>query len=186
MYRLQFQGRRAGEDEHGGFQGLAPTSEAANRAGQPAGNVKLYMTYFAYGGLCNQVYCHINALALGRHFNFTLITFVAWSRKTFNTTEQTEFIQEDIETLLDVGKMAEYWKERGIVFSTVGRPGWPAPAGCTAHWRGPFQACRTRTLPTARFHSSMPTGRKGNHFSTCLSLKLWKLWGRGYAVTWSL
>ncbi|GAB4821432.1 hypothetical protein N2152v2_008478 [Parachlorella kessleri] len=75
-------------------------------------------SYVATWGLCNQLFAHLSLLAIASAFNATLVLPPAASRDTFNG--QSEFREEPIETLLDVDRMADHWRSKGLRIVKVG------------------------------------------------------------------
>ena len=56
---------------------LSTGSREGGRLGQW---VSLPLTYLPYGGLCDQLFGHVQGLALAAQLNATVITSAAWSR----------------------------------------------------------------------------------------------------------
>lgn len=80
---------------------------------------KVYLTYTAFGGLCNQILGHLNALAIGCYMQTDIVLPKAWSRKSF--TGWAEYKEEPLNTLLDTNAMKEFWLKRGIALLQASR-----------------------------------------------------------------
>ncbi|GAB4823327.1 hypothetical protein N2152v2_010373 [Parachlorella kessleri] len=87
----------------------------------PTQGPPLFVSYAAAGGAANQLYGHINALAVGLNLtraglNITLVTNSAQSRKnsTLFRDALTQYDQQPLDSMVDWARMQVYWEPRGL------------------------------------------------------------------------
>jgi hypothetical protein len=80
----------------------------------------LYLSYLGYGGLCNQLFGHIQGLALAHRLNASAITSAAWSRSSF--LGKARYSKQPLGTLFDVARWTSYWGEQGLQIREVRCP----------------------------------------------------------------
>lgn len=90
------------------------------RQGRICRRPPLFLTYDAYGGLCNQLLAHIEGLALAYNLNATALTAYAYSRSSFHTRGADPiWSPQPLESLLDFEAWAAYWRGVGVRVAKV-------------------------------------------------------------------
>jgi len=93
--------------------------ESAGRAqGRVAAQLTLRLRYTTYGGLTNQLYGHLPAFMIARAMGAEVVVSPAVSKNSFNMQEQV-WQWQSTDTLLDVDKMAAYWRDNGLMMHKV-------------------------------------------------------------------
>lgn len=95
-----------------------------DRANGTFGNLRVILRYTACTGLVNQLYCHISAISLARAMEVELVLPPA-VKLDAKQSEQNEvkWVSDDLETLLDVDSLIEFWKLKGLRIHKVRLPG---------------------------------------------------------------
>ena len=90
--------------------------------------LRVLLRYTACTGLINQQYSHIAAFALGAVLGAELVLPPAVKRdsfahyfSTFKEQNEVSWTADPLDSLLDVDKIIEFWRLRGLLIHKVGR-----------------------------------------------------------------